>query len=140
MLRYYCLSSFSEFGYDMGLGGCGWLDIEKYCIVLYGEYLNQIIWHCYTVYSLIIIPTHLKRHFLSGFLMGYDMGMGGCCPVGYYVLCDSLNWMLSSMRSRHRTMMAATCSMTAKKGAAVVGFEVGVGVVGGSARFWFRRS
>jgi hypothetical protein len=40
---------------------------------------------------------------------------------------------LGSMRSQHRTMMAATGSMAAKKGAAVVGFEVGAGVGGGSA-------
>jgi hypothetical protein len=70
----------------------GWiLSRVKYCVVLYGEYLNWIIWHCYAVYSLFIIPTHSKKHLLSGFQMGYDMGQGGCWPVGYYVLCDSLN-------------------------------------------------
>jgi hypothetical protein len=44
----------------------GWvLSRVKYCIVLYREYLNWIIWHCYAVYSLIIIPAHLKRHFFA---------------------------------------------------------------------------
>jgi hypothetical protein len=59
-------------------------------------------------------------------------GRNARCWLGVFgQSMEDLN--LGSMRSWHRTMMAAARSMAAKKGAAVVGFEVGAGVVGGSA-------
>jgi hypothetical protein len=34
----------------------------------------------------------MLRIVLSGFQMGYDMGLGGCWPAEYYLARDYQNW------------------------------------------------
>ncbi len=47
------------------------------------------VWPCQLPPHKNLDASCMLRYFLSGFQMGYDMGLGGRSPAGYYLACDT---------------------------------------------------